>query len=444
MTHVNVAITSDESGFFQPLATQTIPKKPSQPIQINTTKTFQRMDGFGASFTDSAAYLIDQVLSASKRDQVMTSLFDAEEGINLTLVRNPMGASDYARTIYSYNDLKAGETDLDQTEFSVMYDEESIIPLSQQALALNPSVKFMASPWSAPAWMKTSASMKGGQLREAFYASYALYFVKYVQAYADHGLPIYAVTPQNEPLYEPLHYPSMLMTAAEQVVFVRDYLKPAFVEAGLATKILGYDHNWDRIDYPIELLDNAYDDFDGIAWHWYGGRAISQSRVAAMFPDKEIHFTEGSGGEWIPAFEPAFSNLLRTGMDILRNGSQSLILWNMALDEKNGPTVPGFGNSTCRGLVTINQSTGTYEFTLDYYGLGHFSKYLQPSAVRVDSQSADGILSVAFINPDASLVAVVFNDTDQEKHCTLEVANAGDTVAFDLNPHAAATLLLNK
>lgn len=441
MTQLKLAIISNESGFFQPLNTsQTQTTKPT--IQINITESFQTMDGFGASFTDSAAYLLDQVLSNEKRDQVMKELFDAEDGIRISLIRNPMGASDYARTIYSYNDLEENEVDPEQKYFSIAHDEESIVPLSQQALEINPQLKFMASPWSAPGWMKTTGSMKGGQLLEEFYASYALYFVKYVQAYQEKGIEIFAVTPQNEALYEPFHYPSMLMKAPEQVVFVRDYLKPAFEKAGLSTKIFGYDHNWDRIDYPLELLDNAYDAFDGIAWHWYGGRPISQTRVANIFPDKEIHFTEGSGGEWIPAFEPAFSNLMRTGINILRNGSQSFILWNMALDEKNGPTVPGFGKSTCRGLVTVNQATKDYELTLDYYGLGHFSKYLQDKAVRIDSQSdVEGILTVAFLNPDGSVVAVVFNDNEAAEECRV---NLGDdqSIAFTLEAKTAATLLL--
>lgn len=396
---------------------------PSEKIEINVAKKHQEIDGFGASFTDSAAFLIDKVLNDSDKADVMTKLFDPKDGIGLSTVRNPMGASDYARFIYSYDDQLEGQFDPELKDFSIDHDRESILPLTKWALQLNPDLKLFASPWSAPGWMKNNGKMVTGKLLEEYYGTYAQYFARFIQAYAKEDLPIYAVTPQNEPLFEPPHYPGMELLAHEAVTFVKDYLKPTFESERIETKILGYDHNWDRVDYGFDILDHARDSFDGVAWHWYGGRPFSQTRVQQAYPDKEVHFTEGSGGEWIPEFEPAFSNLMRTGIAIMRNHSKSFILWNMALDENNGPTVPGFGNSTCRGLLKINQSTRKYEYTLDYYGLAHFSKYVRPGARRVWSSDHETIKNVVFQNKDQSLAIVLFNDSEADTTVRLQQVN---------------------
>lgn len=349
-------------------------------------------------------------------------------------------ASDYARTVYSYNDLPEQEADPGLTGFSIAHDEADIIPLLQQALKLNPDIKLMASPWSAPGWMKTSGSMIAGQLKPENYQVYADYFVRYIQAYAAHGLPTYAVTPQNEPLFEPHHYPSMLMLPEEQREFIRSFLKPAFRKRGLDTKILCYDHNWDRPDYPLAVLEEAAAEVDGVAWHWYGGAPAAQSEVLQAYPGKEVHFTEGSGGEWIPPFEQAFSNVMRTGIEILRNHSKSFVLWNMALDEQNGPTVPGFGKSTCRGVVTVNQQTRELTYTLDYYALAHFSAVIRPKALRIGADAdKEHIRSVAFRNVDGTVAAVFFNDGEADE--TVAVKLQGEEVlTFSMAPKSAVSL----
>lgn len=414
---------------------------PRASIAVETSREFQEIDGFGASFTDSSAYLMAEVLSTSDRERAMRELFSPTEGIGLSLIRNPMGASDYARTIYSYDDLPEGESDPELEHFSIEHDRASILPLTRRAKELNPLVQVFASPWSAPGWMKTSGKMVTGKLKHEWARAYAQYFVRYIQACAAEGVEIAAVSPQNEPLFVPLTYPGMEMLASEQVAFVRDYLAPALRRAGLSTKIMGYDHNWDRVDYAFDLLDSAADSFDGIAWHWYGGRAVSQSRVSRDYPDKEVHFFEGSGGSWIPEYLPAFTNLLRTGIDILRNGSRSFILWNIALDENNGPTVPGFGTSTCRGLLRVNQEEASYERTIDYWGLAHFSRFIRPGAVRVASDSTSTIPTLAARNRDGSTVVVVLNDTETDH--TIEVSvDARATHVTHLGAGCAATLVL--
>ncbi|WP_438348146.1 glycoside hydrolase family 30 protein [Paenibacillus sp. FA6] len=410
-------------------------------VTIDENQTYQEMDGFGASFTDSSAYLIHQVLDEEQRTELMKQLFDPQAGIGLSVLRNPMGASDYAREIYSYDDLPVNETDMELSRFSISHDEADIIPLLQEAVRLNPEMKLMASPWSAPGWMKTSGSMIGGELKKEHYQVYADYFVRYIQAYLVNGLPTYAVTPQNEALFVPPHYPGMLMPAEAQSDFIKNYLKPNFVKNNIDTKILCYDHNWDRPDYPLSVLTEANEAVDGVAWHWYGGSPTAQSEVHQAFPNKEVHFTEGSGGEWIPAFEPAFSNVMRTGIEILRNNSKSFVLWNMALDENNGPTVPGFGQSTCRGIVTIEQQTKKLTYTLDYYALAHFSKYIRPKAVRIDSSSSDLIRSVAYKNTDGSTVVVLFNDSEQPENVVLKQHNL-DILSCQLEAKSALTMVM--
>ncbi|GIP55504.1 glycoside hydrolase family 30 protein [Paenibacillus vini] len=409
-------------------------------VVLDETRTFQEMDGFGASFTDSAAFLMNQILNEEQQAEVMQRLFDPNEGIGLSVVRNPMGASDYAREMYSYDDLPQGETDPALNRFSIAHDEQDIIPLLRQAVKWNPELKLMASPWSAPGWMKTSGSMIGGELKREYYEAYAEYFVRYIQAYAENGLQIYAVTPQNEPLFVPGHYPGMLMLPEVQSEFIKDFLKPAFRRNGISTKILCYDHNWDKPEYPLTVLNQAEEEVDGVAWHWYGGQASAQSEVSRAFPAKEVHFTEGSGGEWIPAFEPAFSNVFRTGIEILRNHSKSFVLWNMALDENNGPVVPGFGRSTCRGIVTVNQQTRELTYTLDYYALAHFSKIIRPKAVRIHSDSSvDHIRSVAFKNTDDSIAVVLFNDGEGVENVSLRLRGEAE-LSFSMAPKSAISI----
>lgn len=444
MRNITIYESRGEDELFVPKSKEQLspvpPNEEHSTITVNDELTYQEMDGFGASFTDSAAYLIHQVLEPEQRSVLMRRLFDAEEGIGLSVLRNPMGASDYARDFYSYDDMPDGETDEELKGFSIAHDEEDIIPLLQEALRLNPDVKLMGSPWSPPGWMKTSGSMIGGELKPAYYGVYADYFVRYIQAYAKNGLPIYAVTPQNEALYSPVHYPGMIMLPEAQSDFIKNHLKPKFVQHGINTKILCYDHNWDKPEYPKAVLEQANDEVDGVAWHWYGGRPSAQTEVFEAFPGKEVHFTEGSGGEWIPPFEPAFSNVMRTGIDILRNYSKSFVLWNMALDEKNGPTVPGFGKSTCRGIVKIDQGTKELTYTLDYYALAHFSKCIRPKAVRIASESSHALVSnVAFKNTDGSVAVVLFNDGEQAANVSLALKGI-EALSFRMEAKSAVTV----
>src|SRR5260370_12515358 len=248
-------------------------------ITVNENKVYQEMDGFGVSFTDSSAWLVYTKLNTSQRNTVMTNLFDANRGIGLDFLLQPMGASDLTPPApvageYSYDDVAQGQTDDPLNKFSIEHDKVYIIPVLKQALYVNRTLKIIAAPWSAPGWMKSTGSMDGGTLNNSAYAAYANYFVKFIQAYKAQGIPIYAVTPQNEPLYVPNGYPGMSFLADQETSFIKNNLGPAFVRHGINTKILGYDHNWDRPDYPMTILQdttaNAYT--ARTVWPCYGGQ----------------------------------------------------------------------------------------------------------------------------------------------------------------------------
>ena len=417
------------------------PNSGSNPITITVDENtrFQQMEGFGASFTDSSAWLVYNRLNATQRNALMTKLFSAQSGIGLSMLRQPMGASDFSTSgNYTYDDMPDGETDPDLLNFSINHDTGYIIPVLRQALQLNPKLKIIGSPWSPPAWMKTSRSMIGGHLEADAYASLANYFVKYIQAYQAHMIPISYVTVQNEPLYIPPDYPGMGMAASEQVNFIKNYLGPAFAANNISTKILAYDHNWDARSYPETVLGdaNASQYVSGIAWHCYGGDVSAQTIIHNKYPNKDAFITECSGGSWEGGDWNALHNQVRTLIiQGSRNWAKGVILWNMALDTNNGPTT---GCDTCRGVVTINQNTGNVVYNIDYYALGHASKFVKPGAYRINSNTfGSSIETVAFKNPDGSKVLIAYNAGGSPR--TFKVLWGGQSFSYTLNPGAAVT-----
>lgn len=420
------------------LAEGTAQQKADYTVTVDEKVTYQQMDGFGASFTDASAWLVHQALSPELRDELMRKLFDREEGIGVSFLRQPMGASDFAWRLYSYDDVEPGEADYELSRFSVDHDRKYILPLLHQALELNPDLKVMASPWSPPGWMKTSDSMIGGTLKPDCYGVYADYFVRFLDAYQAEGISIYAVTMQNEPGYEPKHYPGMIVKPAEEANFIKSHLGPRLAERDQPVKIMCYDHNWDVPGHPEQIYEDpeASRYVAGTAWHVYGGRHEAMSQVKERFPDKDVWFTEASGGEWIPAFHDAFMDQMKHVIRTTRNWSKSVIWWNMALDEKNGPTV--LPRSTCRGVVKIDQQTGELTYNLDYYTLGHISKFVKPGAYRIDSDTyEDELETVAFRNGDGSKVLIVSNRTKERK--TLAVTIGDRSFEYAIEGEAAVT-----
>jgi glucosylceramidase len=397
-------------------------RSPSLTISVDETKTYQQMDGFGASLTDSSAWLLWHKLTAQQRKEVLEKLFSRSKGIGLNVLRQPMGASDFALEDYSYDDVPSGESDPELKKFSIDHDRAYIIPILRDALTLNPKLKIIASPWSPPGWMKTSGSMIQGALLPSAYQPMAKYFVKFVQSYEAAGVPIYAVTMQNEPLNIPNDYPGLGMTASEQIVFLRDHLGPAFRDANFKTKIMVFDHNWDLIDFPIKVLSDskAAAAAAGTAIHCYGGSVTAQGELHGRFPDKDIWLTECSGGEWQKG--KLLEQQARLMIGATRNWAKSVVLWNLALNQDHKPFLGGC--TTCRGVITINDSSAPSQVieTVDFTALAHASKFVEPGAFRIDSNSfGEGSFEdVAFRNPDGSIVLLVLNSANRPAEFNIE------------------------
>lgn len=395
-------------------------------IEVDLGQTFQQIEGFGAAITNSSAYLINR---SGKREEMLQDLF-SQEGLAISYVRLPMGASDFtAQPAYTYNDLPAGHSDPEMDQFSIEPDRPFIIPVTKDALELNPKLSIMASPWTAPAWMKSPQSLNGGSLNPAFYDAYALYFVRFVQQYQSEGITIDSVTPQNEPRHTDNSYPTMGMEPEAQAEFVGDHLGPAFDEAGLETKILIWDHNWDMEDYPLTVLadEQARQHTDGVAWHCYGGNVGAQSRVHEAYPDIDTYFTECSGGEWDNNFGSVITwNARNLFIGGTRNWAKAVLLWNLVLDENHGPSRGGC--TDCRGVLTLNRDD-TYVREPEYYVIGHFSKFVEPGATRVQSTTHPGrVESVAFQNPDGSVVLVMVNAGDSPANVDIKLE--GETTRY--------------
>ncbi|QYN18491.1 lectin [Amycolatopsis sp. DSM 110486] len=399
-------------------------------ITVNPTTTYQSMVGFGASFTDSAAW---NITNSPRRDEIMNSLFTTSGGIGLSFLRQPIGASDFSRSFYTYDD---GAADPSLSRFSVAHDNSSILPLVKQAKSLNPKLSVMATPWSGPAWMKDNNSLIGGSLRSDQNGVFADYLVKFAQAYGAAGVPIDYLSVQNEPRFSAPGYPSMYMEPAQQANIINT-LAPKLRAAGLPAKILGYDHNWDVTDFAEQVNNQAGDNVAGSAWHCYGGDPSAQSKVYGD-QHKDIFFTECSGHD-SDNVANSFADTLRwQGMNLTigatRNYARTVALWNMALDNNHGPVIGSCGN--CNGVVTVGGGNVTYN--AEYYVLGHLSKFVQPGAVRIDSTGygEGGVENVAFRNPDGTIVLVALNTGGTQN---FQVSFGGQSFGYQLPGGSMAT-----
>ncbi|WP_336776916.1 glycoside hydrolase family 30 protein [Paenibacillus sp. MMO-58] len=411
-------------------------------ITIDDGKVYQQMDGFGASLTDSSAWLIANKLNESQREELMNKLFDHEKGIGISYMRVPLGASDFAVKNYTFDDMPAGQSDPELKNFSIDHDKEYIIPTLQQALKINPDLKLMGSPWSAPGWMKTTDSVIGGSLKPDAYEPFTNYFVKMIQGYEAEGVPFDAITLQNEPHYTPEDYPGMRMEPVEQAELIKSFVGPAFEKNNIKSKIVVWDHNWDEPYYPLTILNDpdASKYVDGTAFHGYAGEVGNQAQVHDAHPDKNLYFTESSGGAW----STDFGGNLKWDMENLiigatRNWSKVVLKWNLALDENYGPTIGGCKD--CMGVVTINQGSGDVTFNSEYYSFGHASKFVKSGAYRIESgESVSGeIEQVAFKNPDGTIVLVALNAASADKE--LKVKLGGQSFAYTMPAGAVATFV---
>ncbi|MFI5966011.1 ricin-type beta-trefoil lectin domain protein [Streptomyces asoensis] len=410
-------------------------------ITVDENTRYQTFTGGGASFTDTAAWLLNSsgALSATTREATMRKLFSPTEGIGLSFLRNPMGGSDLARFGYTYDDVPAGQTDPGLSAFSVAHDLADVVPLTRRARELNPALTVMASPWTAPAWMKDSGRLDGGWLKAEYYGAYASYFVKYLQAYRDQGVPVAYVTAQNEPTCCS-GYPSMSWNGSGLAYFTKNELLPKLAAAGLPTKVLAHDWNWDTYDaYAAQTVDDpavrAHPNFGGIAWHGYGGDVTKQTAVHDRYPQLDAFGTEHSGGTWI-------ANQQREDMlnivDYTRNWAKSVTKWSLAVDQDRGPHNGGCG--TCDGLVTVHRgdgASGTVDYTVEYYTTGHLTKFVRPGAQRIASTASSSVPNVAWRNPDGSKALIAYNDASAAR--TVTIGWGGQHATYSLPGKTSAT-----
>ncbi|WP_020131448.1 ricin-type beta-trefoil lectin domain protein [Streptomyces sp. 303MFCol5.2] len=412
-------------------------------ITVDENTGYQTFTGGGASFTDTAAWLLNGsgALSAATREATLRKLFSPTEGIGLSFLRNPMGGSDLARFGYTYDDVPAGQTDADLSEFSIAHDLADVVPLTRRARELNPALTVMASPWTAPAWMKDSGQLNGGWLKAENYGAYASYFVKYLQAYRDQGIPVAYVTAQNEPTCCS-GYPSMSWNASGLAYFTKSELLPKLAAAGLSTKVLAHDWNWDTYDaYAAQTVDDAavrsHPNFGGIAWHGYGGDVAKQTSVHNRYPQLDAFGTEHSGGTWIA--DQQREDMLDI-VNYTRNWAKSVTKWSLAVDQNRGPHNGGCG--TCDGLVTVHNgdgASGTVDYTIEYYTMGHLTKFVRPGAQRIASTASSSVPNVAWRNPDGSKALIAFNDASTAKTVTINWGAQHATYSLPGNTSATFT-----
>ncbi|MGC9472192.1 MAG: glycoside hydrolase family 30 protein [Bacteroidales bacterium] len=381
-------------------------------IRVDSAQRYQSIDGFGNCLTGGSALLLNR-MSQEKRQELLKELFDPRgPGIGISYLRISIGASDLSDRVYSYDDMPPGQTDPLMEHFSLDPDREHLIPVLKEILAICPDLKILGSPWSAPVWMKTNQSSIGGSLRHEYFDAYARYFVRYIQAMKEEGIIVDAITVQNEPLH-PGNNPSMFMSAEDQAKFIRENLGPAFEDAGITTKIIIYDHNCDRPDYPISVLSDPQTAryIDGSAFHLYGGTIDAMSTVHEAFPNKNLYFTEqwiGGPGDLATDLKWHVENLI---IGATRNWSRNVLEWNLASDPNYDPHTEG-GCDRCLGTVTINGDRVTRNPA--YYILAHAAKFVRPGSVRINSNLLNGLPNVAFQTPDGRKALIVLN-TSRER-----------------------------
>lgn len=398
-------VTSEKSRFarMSPVTWRAATGSSESAIVLNPEKKFQPVLGFGAAFTDAACYMFNQ-LSPSAREQLFHELFHPSE-MGLSVCRTCIGSSDYSTKVYSYDE---GEPDPELKRFSIEQDRQYILPMLREARKANPELFLFSSPWSPPGWMKAGGSMLGGSMRRRYLPTYAHYFLKFLQAYSDEGVPIQAVTPQNEvDTDQDGRMPACLWPQEYEIEFVRDHLGPLLEKHGVATKIWILDHNYNLWGRAIaELDDSGLRKYcNAVAWHGYVGTPEMMSKVHEVHPDAEMYWTEGGPDYTSPDYLTDWVKWARTFTDALRNWCRGITGWNLALDERGRPNIGPF---PCGGVVTIHSQTREITRSGQYWAFAHFSRAIRRGARRFDSESTlPGVGHVAFENPDGQRVVVV-------------------------------------
>jgi len=431
--------TADKKQLFETESVRSsrLDRTISDIISFDESTTHQSIDGFGAAMTWASCYNIKKMPS-EQRTAFLKELFDKQSGLGIGLVRVSIGASDFNLEEYTWCDTPG-------IEHFAMHpsDREVVIPILKEIYAINPDIKIIASPWSCPRWMKQFSiddgsdyySWTAGSLKKEYYDDYALYFVKWIQTMEQEGFDIYAVTIQNEPL-NPGNSMSLYMTWEEQRDFLKTALGPAFEKAGIDTKVLLFDHNYNydgipsQQDYPLHIFrdPDASKFAAGSAWHNYNGTVSELDHITCEAPDKEIYFTEASIGTWNYEFSKCLlEDFDQIFMQTLSRGGKGVTLWNMVLDENRWPFSPQKGScKSCYGVATMNSGSGDIiDRTSHYYDIAHTSKVVKPGAERIDVNGSmpEGIDIQAYLNEDASYGILILNRNKAGK--SLKISKRG-------------------
>lgn len=377
-------------------------------IVVDSSSSYQSIDGFGYTLTGGSAALINK-MDASSKGALLKELFGKDStSIGISYLRISIGASDLSSSVFSYDDIPVSQEDIALNHFNLSNDTLDLIPLLKSILVINPQLKIMGSPWSAPAWMKDNQDTKGGSLLAKYYPVYAQYFIRYIKAMASNGIPIDAITIQNEP-QNPGNNPSMVMSAIQQADFIINHLGPAFKSSNISTKIIVWDHNCDLPSFPLSVLNDAgaKQYVNGSAFHLYGGDISALSTVHSAHPDRDVYFTEqwtGAKGEFGGDLRWHMRNVVIGSM---RNWSKTALEWNLANDPGYGPHTPG-GCTECKGALTINGSS--INRNVSYYIIAHAAKFIPPGSIRINSSITGTVYTAAFITPNGKKILLAVND----------------------------------
>jgi len=397
-------------------------------LRLNPGIKFQEILGFGGAFTDAACYTFNQLAPAA-REKLFHELFHPTE-MGLSVGRICVGSSDYSTKLYSYDD---GEADPELTRFSIEHDREYILPMLRQARQANPDLFLFSSPWSPPGWMKFNNSMLGGSMRNHYFPVYAQYYLKFLQAYAAEGVPVQALTSQNElDTDQDGRMPACIWPQEYEIQFVRDHLGPLLERTGQPTKIWMLDHNYDLWGRVVDSLeDGKFRKYiSAVAWHGYYGTPDMMSKVHDVYPDAEMHWTEGGPDYTDPGYLTDWCKWAGTFSAVLNNWCRSITAWNLALDERGHPNIGPF---PCGGVVTINSQTKEITRSGQYWAFAHYARVIRRGARRFDSQStAAGLQHVALENPDGQQILVVTN-TGSARTIELRLTNMAAAVPLKAN-----------
>jgi glucosylceramidase len=444
-------VTRDAKSLLQPMQpvafSRSSPQEALPTIEIDDSRTFQPIEGFGFALTGGSAYLLAG-LGAAERANLLQELFGTTEAsVGLSCLRVSIGASDLGRRDFTYWGLRPGVADPELARFNLSAGDRAVTPMLRQILRINPAIKIIASPWSAPPWMKTNRSYVAGRLKPEHYSEYARYFVKYLEAMRGHGIHVSAVTPQNEP-QNPKNEPSMVMSASEQAAFIK-VLGPELRKGAPETEILCWDHNCDGADYPLAVLGDAearaY--IAGVAWHLYNGSPEAMSYVREQYPEKKVYFTE----QWVSANEDFMGALRWHTKNIiigtLRNWSRTALEWNLASDPRYAlhtrlGAVGALGGVTIAATVRHRRGGPDIAATITrnpgYYLMAHSARFIRPGSVRVQSSTVDRLPNVTCLTPDSRIVMVVMNDGDGPRR--FRVRHRGASATLELGTGDVATL----